>query len=582
MESAFLIFIHNILFTFVIFVLFWTKGVTLSILEEDEQVNLEELRKFERIALVSVYNKDGKVDQVQRLVNLGYGILSSGGTAKVLSDGGIAVCDVSELVGGGAILGHKVVTLSREVHAGLLADDCEIEELEALGILRIDLVAVDLYPLEEEISKPDCTRESVIAKTDIGGPTMLSSAAKGGRIVISLPEDWEPTLTWMEAGCPNMTDVTNAMRVKADMVVAKYRLFSANFHSGGKVKGVIGHRVAECEYGENRHQVPAGLFTLDTDYPLAIDRFELVAGRAASFNNYNDMSRLVLAMTRAAAAYDIAYESGDGKPQYLAFVCKHGNLCGAGTSVDDPVQAVKEMVDGDRRAILGGVVMLNFPLTEEIAEILLSYHLRRGEKRRNLDCISAPEVSEDAIELLRRKKDKCRFMANPALENLDRDSIYTGLDIRLVQGGFLAQPASRFILNLADPLLEKPGMVSAQDEDDLTLAWAIGSSSCSNSIVIVKDGMLLGLAAAQQDRVTACKVAIMRARAMRHDLTDAVAYSDSFFPFDDGPKVLVKAGISTIFASSGSIHDGDVKSFCAQAGIALFMMPDELCRGFLH
>lgn len=544
----------------------------------DLVLNLEQLRQYKNIALVSVYDKIGIEDRVWRLINLGYGILSSGGTAKTLMAAGIPVCDVAELVGGGAILKHKVVTLSREVHAGLLADQFEIKELKALGIPWINLVAVDLYPLETQIASPNCTRGNVIDKTDIGGPTMLSSAAKGSRIVIGATSDWDWTLDWMENDCPNYAETVNLMRAKADGIVANYRLLSSRYHSGGKIEGFIGHLVAACQYGENKHQVPAGLFTLDTDYPLAIDRFQQVAGQPASFNNYNDMSRLLLAMTRTAAAYDTNHM----ERYRMAFVGKHGNLCGAGVTYNDPVLALQKMIDGDRRAILGGVVMLNFTLTAELAEILLSYHLRRGEKRRNLDCIAAPFIDEGAIELLKRYKDKCRFLVNPALDNLDRNSLYTGLDIRMVPGGFLVQPASRFVLDLSDLAMEQIGRGSWETNKNIILSWAIGSSSCSNSIAIVKDGMLLGLAAAQQDRVTACKVAIMRARAMRHDLAGAIAYSDSFFPFKDGPELLFKAGIRTIFASSGSINDGDVKQFCIDAGITLYMMPDALCRGFLH
>lgn len=202
-------------------------------------IGLEDLRVNCRIALVSVYNKDNIVDRVRRLVDLGYGILSSGGTADELDRNGIEVCRISTLTGMEAIMKHKVVTLHPKVHGGLLADRSEIGELEDIGGVRIDLVAIDLYPLEEEIAKPEATRESVIAKTDIGGPTMLSSAAKGSRIVIPTVEDWGQTLDWMEAGYPDFEETVNAQRAKADFVVAKYRMLSATYHSGGKYVGVF-------------------------------------------------------------------------------------------------------------------------------------------------------------------------------------------------------------------------------------------------------------------------------------------------------------------------------------------------------
>ena len=156
-------------------------------------------------ALISVYNKDGIVEFVKELVTLGWSIIASGGTAKVLTESGISVRDTASLVGGGAILGHRVVTLSREIHAALLAQDTpeDWRELYNLGIPRIDLVCVDFYPLEEEINRPGATRESVIEKTDIGGPTMVSSAAKGQRIIICDPSHRQKVIDWLKEGKPN-------------------------------------------------------------------------------------------------------------------------------------------------------------------------------------------------------------------------------------------------------------------------------------------------------------------------------------------------------------------------------------------
>lgn len=193
---------------------------------------------MERTALLSVYTKEGIVEFAEKLHGLGFNLIASGGTCIVLRNAGLSVTDVADVVGGGPILGHRVVTLSREIHAGLLAKDNEEDraELKALDIPFIDLVCVDLYPLQEEIKKPEATTESVLEKTDIGGPTMLSSGAKGRRIVICDPNDRVKVLDWLKKGCPNKEKFINNLAVKADLTVAKYRALSAAYHSKGVVE----------------------------------------------------------------------------------------------------------------------------------------------------------------------------------------------------------------------------------------------------------------------------------------------------------------------------------------------------------
>ncbi len=181
----------------------------------------------ERLALLSVYNKDGIVEFAKSLIGLGFTIISSGGTAKCLQENGVETSLVADLVGGGPILGHRVVTLSREIHAALLATEKDSEELADLGIPRIDLVCVDLYPLQDEIDKPDATLESIIEMTDIGGPCMLRSAAKGNRIVISDFEERGTVLKLLKNGEPLPADYVNYLAYKAEKIVGEYCLASA-------------------------------------------------------------------------------------------------------------------------------------------------------------------------------------------------------------------------------------------------------------------------------------------------------------------------------------------------------------------
>lgn len=204
--------------------------------------------KEQRNALLSVYHKNGIVDFATKLIALGFTIYASGGTHKHLSENGVKALSVAALVGGEAILGHRVVTLSREVHAGLLAQDTaeDIAELASLGIPRLDLVCVDLYPLEAEIAKAGSTRESVINQTDIGGPTMIRSGVKGGRIVVCDPEDRQRVIDWLEAGEP-ANGLIDELGAKGEFVCAMYCLASAHYLSDGVYKDSFSTRLATLQ-----------------------------------------------------------------------------------------------------------------------------------------------------------------------------------------------------------------------------------------------------------------------------------------------------------------------------------------------
>lgn len=524
-------------------------------------------------ALLSVWEKEGITYFARQLVELGWEIIASGGTTEELTRADIRVRNVAKLVGGGAILGHRVVTLSREVHAGLLAKDTpeDRQELKRLGLPWIDMVCVDLYPLQKEINNPDATRELVIEKTDIGGPTMLRSAAKGRRIVICDPSDRQRVIDWLKAGRPDEDNFITELAAKAEVIVAEYCLASAKYHSQNAYDGIIGRRTLKCLYGENAWQAPAALYTTGSGDALAMENFKVVAGTSPSYNNLCDVDRLLQTTTHIAAAFAV----NRGKTLLTAVGCKHGNPCGA-TVGDDPIEVIQKMIKGDTRAILGGLVMVNFPLDVETAEELLTYMMPTGE-RRLLDGVIAPSFGEKTIDMLRRKGDKCRFLANPALKLLGLD---LALRFRYVRGGFLRQPNYTFVLDLKDPQVTKIGKLTPEQEDNLLLAWAVGSTSNSNTITLVKDGYLIGNGVGQQERVGGCVLAVRRARDANHEIPGASAYSDSFFPFTDGPEVLAEAGVKIIFASSGSVRDKEVQQFCQKGDMVLYLIPDKFGRGF--
>jgi len=543
------------------------------------------MSQTQRYALLSVFDKTGIVEFAQALIERGWKIIASGGTSKKLIEAGLEVMDVAQLVGGGAILGHKVVTLSREVHAGLLSNntDVEVEEIEKLGIPRIDLVYVNLYPLHDEIANPNHTVESVIEKTDIGGPTMLRSAAKGGRIVLCDPADMPLALEHldaMDAGdpehavpCHNLIDY---LRAKTEFVVAEYCLASATFHGKGEFAGMVGHKVQGCKYGENGYQSPAALYSTITakSDPLALPNFQVVAGESPSYNNWCDVDRMLQTITHVAAGMKL-YSGG---LPFIALAVKHGNCCGASANFDQG-EVLRKTVMGDSRAFFGGLLMTNFAIDEKMAEEILTHGVPEGT-RRILDGIVAPEFTQGAIEMLKRKGDKCRFIVNPALANLNENSLDKAQRIRYVRGGFLAQPNYTFILDFKDPELEIHGKLTDEQMMALILAKSICDTSNSNTITLVGNGMLIGNGCGQQDRVGAAELAIKRARDAGHKMDGAVASSDSFFPYPDGPQTLINAGIEIIFATKGSIKYEAVKTVCKAANITFVTLPDAKARGF--
>lgn len=533
-------------------------------------------------ALISVSDKNGIDSFVRGLQEEGWEILASGGTAKYLSERGVAVRDVAALVGGGPILGHRVVTLSREIHAGILAADSpeDTAELKSLGLPRIDLVCVDLYPLQKTIDVHGVSREKVLEQTDVGGIALLHAAAKGRRIVIAHPRDRAAVLAWLKKGRPHADEFVTELAIRAEAIVADYCLASARYHSNGRYGGFVMSSVRECAYGENAWQAPASLMSVAGSDPLALDSFVHEGGMPPSYNNLADIDRLLQTMTHIAAVLETnAALLKELQGKYVVIAGKHGNACGAAIG-DDTADVLKKTIDGDTRAIFGGVVMINFPVDLSIAELLLSHNMPNGVKRL-LDVVIASSFSPEARDVLSaRKGNKCRLLSNEALATLGRASLDSHMRYRYVRGGFLRQPNYTHMPDFGKESIERIGEISAATLRDILLAWAVGATSNSNTITIVRNGMLIGNGVGQQDRVGACMLALRRAHDAGHGTIGSSAYSDSFFPFIDGPETLANAGVQSIFASSGSVRDEDVRQFCKKRGVTLCMIPDALGRGF--
>lgn len=550
------------------------------------------------IALLSVYDKTGIAEFAQGLSELGWQLFASGGTAKAIAEAGIQVTDVAELVGGQAILGHRVVTLSREISAGLLADKDsadDVSEMKQLGLPIIDLVCVDMYPLEAAISQPGATLQDVILQTDIGGPTMLRSAAKGRRIVVSHASQRQKVLQWLQAGKPEEASMLQELAARAEYEVARYVTVSARYLNGTTMTSFTGLASSPTKYGENPWQTPAAFYAdnrLHAD-PLGLDQFEHVQGTERSFINMTDIDRLLQTVTHIAAGFQLNFNETPA----IAVGVKHGNACGAAVAAT-PAEAVQKMLLGDLRAIFGGVVMINAEIDEAVAEALMHYAME-GERSRLLDGVIGASVTPEALALLSRNK--LRVVVNPALAKLDKDSLDQARRLRPVRGGMLEQPNYDFIMDLKADYLQQHGEVTGQQQRDMILAWAVGSTSNSNTITLVSQGQLVGNGVGQQDRVGAGQLALTRTTTAMPELTEtgdnltltitlnktklagASAYSDSFFPFPDGPELLAKAGIRAILTSSGSVGDDQVISTLQAYGVSICMAPDKLARGFyLH
>ncbi len=347
---------------------------------------------------------------------------------------------------------------------------------------------------------------------------------------------------------------------------------------------LVGVRSDECKYGENP-QMQGALYGTGGSDPLALTQFRDEGGDKRSLVNFTDVDRLLQTITHIAAGFSRNF----GEVPAIAIGVKHGNPCGVGISLDGSISraSLVRMLKGDPRAIFGGVVMTSFPVGGEEAQTLRSYGMETG--KRLLDTIAAPSFDGDAREELERKAGKCRLLSNTALGRLaemGEGCLDTSPRRRYVRGGWLAQTNYIYVLDLRAVEVECFGPeISEQQKHDIVLAWAIGSTSNSNTITLVRDGMLIGNGVGQQDRVGAAELAIKRAIDAGHGddlggLAGAVAYSDSFFPFPDGVQELVDAGVTAIFTSSGSVNDHMTIEVCEKAEVSLVMVPDSICRGF--
>ncbi len=495
-----------------------------------------------KTALLSVWNKKGIIKFARQLQDRGFRIVSSGGTEKVLKESGVEVTGISDLTGFPECLDGRVKTLHPSVHAGILARrdlSSHMSKLVDLGIDTLDLVAVNLYPFKETISKENCTLDEAIENIDIGGPAMLRSAAKNysSVIVIADPADYELVARELDNGGPSQEQRLR-LSAKAFRHTAAYDSLISSYLSQKCDEELTEsmtlslEKVQDLRYGENPHQ-RAALYRFPLREPLG--GYDQIQGKELSFNNLTD----------AGAALELLREfSGET----VIIGLKHANPCGVGVG-KTLSEAWFKAYECDPVSIFGGIVATNSVVDEEVAIELKGVFL---------EIIIAYEFTEAALQVLASKK-------NLRLLRLKRESKRDRLDFKAIPGGMVVQERDMLLMKDEMKLVTKiePGIAEI---DDLLFAWKIVKHVKSNAVVIAKDLRTLGIGPGQTNRIWALENAI---RQSKTDLRGAVLASDAFFPFADCVESAAKAGISAIIQPGGSIRDADSIEMANRYGISM-------------
>lgn len=492
-------------------------------------------------ALLSVYDKTGLVEFAKELVDLGFELLSTGGTHKTLLGAGLPVTYISAVTGFPEILDGRVKTLHPNIHAGLLARKTPEHEaeLQAHGIIRIDVHVGNLYPFRETLESR-ASFEECLEQIDIGGPAMLRAAAKNHLAVLPVcdPADYLRVLEALRNGIHH--GFRKELAAKAFAHTAAYDAAIAEFLASEKfpaVRVLALERVQDVHlrYGENPHQ-DASLYRQQGHSGPVLDA-EVLLGKPMGFNNYAD----------ADAAWALVSEFE--LPACVAV--KHANPCGVALA-GDPKTAWERARDADTLSVFGGVVAINRPVNLETAQAM------RGTF---LEVLIAPEVSEEAVKWFRAKKPDLRVLV-AGKTHAD------GLEFRPLMGGFLAQDRDLRRWEELRLKLVTERVPTAQELLDLKLAWYVGKHTRSNNVVLVKDGVTVGLGTGAVSRIWAAERAILNAGERARG---AVLSSEAFFPFDDVVRAAAAAGVTAIVQPGGAKRDEEVIAAANELGLAMLL-----------
>lgn len=493
-------------------------------------------------ALVSVSDKTGLVEFVKGLQAAGWQIIATGGTQKLLEESGVKTIGISEVTGFPEICDGRVKTLHPKVHGALLARRDEPSHMAALaenGIELIDLVCVNLYPFRQTIAKEGTTMAEAIEKIDIGGPSMLRSAAKNWNdvTVVCDPSDYNRILSEIQAEGNTKKETRLELSAKAYTHTAEYDMCIATYMrkaAGLNEKLFLEYDLKQgLRYGENPHQ-DAKFYASQETVPFSLASAKQLHGKELSYNNIQD----------ANAALNIVREFGDTP---FCVGLKHMNPCGAAIGKDG-VEAWKKAYEADTVSIFGGIVATNCEVNKEMAELM---------KPIFLEIIMAPSFSAEALEVLTTKK-------NLRLLEVDMSPLAAKqMQYVSVNGGLLAQHQDTETLLLKADMCVTEAKPTEEQMTDLQFAWRIVKHVKSNAIVVAKDGRTYGVGAGQMNRVGSAEIALKQAQASLaaegKDIHTArlVMASDGFFPFGDSVESAAEYGIAAIVQPGGSVRDSE-------------------------
>ncbi|GAE89738.1 bifunctional phosphoribosylaminoimidazolecarboxamide formyltransferase/IMP cyclohydrolase [Acetivibrio straminisolvens] len=500
-------------------------------------------------ALISVSDKTGIVEMAKELQNMGVEIISTGGTAKTLSDAGIKVINISDVTGFPECLDGRVKTLHPNVHAGILAmrsNEEHMKQLKELNIETIDMVIINLYPFKQTILKENIELEEAIENIDIGGPTMIRAAAKNYQdvAVIVDPSDYNAILEELKTSKDISLKTKFKLAYKVfehtshyDTLIAKYLRDKIGEEVFPETLSLTFEKVQDMRYGENPHQ--KAVFYKEVGANVGcITAAKQLHGKELSYNNIND----------ANGAIEIIKEFDE--PTVVAV--KHANPCGV-ASASNIYDAYVKAYEADPVSIFGGIIAANREIDEKTAEEINKIFV---------EIVIAPSFTEGALNVLTQKKN-IRLLQ---LENISSKLPHGTYDMKKVAGGLLVQNYNSELLNMDDLKVVTEKKPTHEEMEDLIFAMKVVKHTKSNGIALAKGKQTIGVGPGQTNRVTACKIAIEYGGERTKG---AVLASDAFFPFADCVEAAAAAGITAIIQPGGSIRDQESIDACNKYGIAM-------------
>jgi phosphoribosylaminoimidazolecarboxamide formyltransferase/IMP cyclohydrolase len=505
-----------------------------------------------RQALISVSDKTGAADFARALAALGFTLLSTGGTARLLADSGIAVTEVGAYTGFPEMLDGRVKTLHPKVHAGILArrdDPAHMEALAQAQLPTIDLVVVNLYPFAQTVARPGCALDEAIENIDIGGPTMVRAAAKNHAhvAVVTDPADYPVVLAELRDTGAVSPRTRFRLACKAFSHTAAYDGAISNYLTAIEADGsrtafprqlnLSLHKLQDLRYGENPHQSAAFYAELEP-VPGALAAFRQLQGKELSYNNIADA--------------DAAWECVKTFDAPACVIVKHANPCGVAVAAT-LAEAYRRAFSTDPASAFGGIIAFNREVDDAAAEAVTGQFV---------EVVIAPALSGEARGVLQAKQN-VRVLLVPLQPGENR------YDFKRVGGGLLVQTPDQRNVTAGDLKVVTREQPDAAQLADLLFAWRVAKFVKSNAIVFCRDGMTVGVGAGQMSRVDSARMAAIKARNANLALDRSVVASDAFFPFRDGLDVVVAAGARAVIQPGGSVRDAEVIAAADEHGIAM-------------